>query len=165
MCTSESFAYVQAPCLIPTAQMKTRLLYGLVGGCIAVFLFLYSTVYFDYIKTVQTNLFVDFDVKTITAGDYTIEFDIDKETYEHWQAHYLDKDNYLSESAQFKLYIQNELETICSEMPNQGYEPDAKEVKIAQITMAYDNALIIKKLQQRGMLIKREKWADVKKKN
>jgi len=25
------------------------------------------------------NMFVDFDVKTITAGDYSIEFDIDRE--------------------------------------------------------------------------------------
>lgn len=34
-------------------------------------------VYLDYIKKIQENNYVEWDVKTITAGDYTIEFDID----------------------------------------------------------------------------------------
>jgi hypothetical protein len=38
-------------------------------------------VYFDYIYSVQVNKYVDYDVKTITAGDYTMEFDIKIEQY------------------------------------------------------------------------------------
>jgi len=54
------------------------------AGSIAVFVYLYFVVYIDYVKTVQKNNYVDWDVKTITAGDYTIEFDISKEAYERW---------------------------------------------------------------------------------
>lgn len=40
--------------------------------------------------TVQKNLYVDWDVKTITAGDYSTEHNIDSEAYERWQTKYLD---------------------------------------------------------------------------
>jgi len=127
-----------------------------------VFVYLYTLVYFDYIKTVQKNLYVDWDVKTITAGDYSIEFDLKPETYEHWKKHYYDETNFLSECSQFKQFIWNELETICSAIPNQGYEAGEDKVKISQITMAYNNAEIIRRLHERGHLIKKEKWALVK---
>jgi len=48
-------------------------------GALSVFVYFYIVIYFDYLKTVQTNKFIDFDVKTITAGDYTVEFDVDKD--------------------------------------------------------------------------------------
>lgn len=51
------------------------------------------------------NMFVDFDVKTITAGDYSIEFDIDREQYDHFKNVYYQEINPISEMAQFKLYI------------------------------------------------------------
>lgn len=136
-------------------------MFGLTCGCLAVFAYLFTLVYLDYIKSVQTTKYVDWDVKTVTAGDYTIEFDIDTETYEHWQTNYYDKTNLLSESAQFKLYVQTELEERCSAIENQGYEaegPEGYQISIAQITMAYDNSLIIKRLSERGTLIKKEKW-------
>lgn len=54
-----------------------RKIFGLIVGCVAVFIYLFTVVYFDYIKSVQMNKYVDFDVKTITAGDYTVEFDLE----------------------------------------------------------------------------------------
>ena len=42
-------------------------------------MYLFTIIYFDYIKVVETNNYVDFDVQTITAGDYTIQFDLDQE--------------------------------------------------------------------------------------
>ena len=57
---------------------------GLLFGSIAVFIYLFTVVYIDYVKTVQTNNYVDWDVKTITAGDYTTEFDISEEAYKRW---------------------------------------------------------------------------------
>jgi len=38
--------------------------------------YFFAVIYFDYIKTVEETNYVDFDVKTITAGDYTMEFDL-----------------------------------------------------------------------------------------
>lgn len=83
-CNSDAFVYVQAPCLIPDNLRTERRVFGLIVACISVFVYLFTVVYFDYVSTVQANNYVDWDVKTITAGDYTIEFDIEKEAYERW---------------------------------------------------------------------------------
>ena len=50
-------------------------------SCIAVLMYLFTLVFFDYIRCIQETLFVDWDVKTITAGDYTVEFNINIEVY------------------------------------------------------------------------------------
>lgn len=88
------------------------------AGAIIVFIYLFSIVYFDYIKSVQKTKFVDFDVKTITAGDYTIEFDINDELYFNFVQNYYDRTNPIPEIAQFKLYMQLELQKRITEMPN-----------------------------------------------
>ena len=43
-------------------------------GSIGVFIYLFVLIYIDYIKAVENNRFLDFDVQTITAADYTVEF-------------------------------------------------------------------------------------------
>lgn len=45
------------------------------------FVYLFTMVYFDYIKTIQVTKYVDWDVKTITAGDYTVEFEVSRGSY------------------------------------------------------------------------------------
>lgn len=54
---------------------------------------------------------------------------------------------------------------MCSGIENQGFNPEEDKVKVAQITMAYNNSQIIKRLQQRGLLIKKEQWAKLEQKN
>ena len=105
-------------------------------GCIGVFVYLFVVIYMDYIKQIQKNKFVDFDVKTITAGDYTVEFDLDKEIYHNWKKMYNKEDNPMSEMAQFKIYIQHKLEERISAMDDLGYDgewkgPGTKRIKIA----------------------------------
>mmetsp|Transcript_16104 Transcript_16104/g.25013 ORF Transcript_16104/g.25013 Transcript_16104/m.25013 type:complete len:83 (+) Transcript_16104:587-835(+) len=78
-------------------KLDDRQIAGLVIGCIAVFVYLYTLVYIDYIKSVQVTKFIDWDVKTITAGDYTIEFDIDKSVHMKFLEKFYDKSNPISE--------------------------------------------------------------------
>jgi hypothetical protein len=80
-CGSKAFIYIQAPCIMPDNHGDQRQVFGLITACIAVFIYLFTIVYFDYIKTLQKTKYVDFDVKTITAGDYTVEFDLGEEIY------------------------------------------------------------------------------------
>ena len=75
------------------------MIYGLFMGSAAVFVYLFTMLYIDYIKCVQVNNYIDWDVKCITAGDYSVEFDLDKKTYERWLNHYYDKWNPISENA------------------------------------------------------------------
>lgn len=49
------------------------------AGCIAVFIALFVSNYVDYVGKVEQAKYVDYDVKTITAGDYTVEFSISKD--------------------------------------------------------------------------------------
>jgi hypothetical protein len=45
------------------------------------------------------NEFVDFDVRTITAGDYSVTFDLEVKTYEKFVEQYVDSQNPMSENA------------------------------------------------------------------
>mmetsp|Transcript_5223 Transcript_5223/g.8085 ORF Transcript_5223/g.8085 Transcript_5223/m.8085 type:complete len:884 (-) Transcript_5223:266-2917(-) len=158
-CGDDALFFLQAPCNIDPDTVNMRQVGGLVGASLAVLIYLFTVVYFDYIKSVQKNKFVDFDVKTITAGDYTIEFDIDEEVYENFEKNYYDETNPMSEAAQFKLYVQLELEQRISDFPNLGVDGDEdKPIKIAQITFAYHNATVINWLKKRGTFVKTEKW-------
>lgn len=55
---------------------------GLLIACLTVSVALYVSVFTDYIRQVAKNNFVEWDVKTVTAGDYSIEFDITDEFYD-----------------------------------------------------------------------------------
>jgi hypothetical protein len=61
-------------------------------------------------------------VKTISAGDYSVEFDIDKKSYEKFKLEYFLDTNPMSEMAQFKQYVQSELEDRLNEMENLGLD-------------------------------------------
>lgn len=111
------------------------------------------------------NTFVDWDVKSITAGDYSVEFDLDVKTYDYFKNTYYDETNPMSENLQFKLYIQNDLEDRINhpDFPDQGYDDGDEDAqnsrkKIAQITFAYENGWLIDQLTYRGYYIKNEKW-------
>lgn len=71
----------------------------LLGLTLVLFVFFFSVLYVDYIDNLQALEFVDWDVKTVTAGDYSIEFDIWNETYDKWKDTYFDAKNPMSENA------------------------------------------------------------------
>lgn len=97
ICGSDAYLFIQAPCIVPVEHMKTRWVAGLTVGCIGVFIYLFVLVYIDYIKSIQTTKYVDWDVKTITAGDYTIEFDIKSTLYTKFLEQYHDASNPIAE--------------------------------------------------------------------
>ena len=94
----------------------------------------------------EENNYIEWDVLTITASDYTVEFEIDPEMFAYFQNKYLDQSSPLSEIAQFRLFIKDEMEHRLTEFPGLGYEGsegDRAPVKIAIITFAYSNATVI----------------------
>ena len=91
--------YVQVPCIVSKKYTLIRSVFGLIVSAGGVFVYMYSQIYFDYIARVQQNKYVDYDVRTITAGDYSVEFKISKEQYEYWKSYYKKEDNPMSEMA------------------------------------------------------------------
>lgn len=61
-------------------------------------------------------------MKTISAGDYSVEFDISEKSYEKFKQEYFLDTNPMSEMAQFKNYVQSELEDRLNEMENLGLD-------------------------------------------
>lgn len=156
-CKDKGMFFIQYGCELDT-QKRERQVFGLYFACTAVFIYFYSTVFIDYIKSVESTNQLDFDVKTLTAGDYSAEFSIAHTQYDAWKEKYFQEANPMSEMAQFKLYVQLEIEKRLTEMPNLGIDPDIHEIKIAQITFAYNNSKVINWLKKRGGFIQKQKW-------
>lgn len=78
---NSSILFVEIACTYSDDELTSRQVFGLYQASIGVFLSLFMIVYVDYIRSVQTSDFVEFDVKTLTAGDYTVEFDITESFY------------------------------------------------------------------------------------
>lgn len=81
-CNDEAIFYLQAPCVIRADKVKFRKLMGLVVATISVFVILFSVTFIDYTKGVQAFQYVDFDFKTLSTGDYTVQFNISKNMYD-----------------------------------------------------------------------------------
>jgi len=141
---------------------------------VAVFLALFTINYFDYIKKMQESAFVEWDVKTITAADYTIEFDIDPTFFEKWiddeadaflaKEHQESGKVYGARADAFRDWITQEMESRLSLLPDLGFEEEpVEEIKVAVTTFAYKNGELINLLRQRGSMIKSEDWDGMKK--
>ena len=69
--------FVQIPCVINSDRVvNNRQVEGLFIGCMGVFIALFNMIFIDYLRNVFKNQFIEWDVKTITAGDYSVELDI-----------------------------------------------------------------------------------------
>ena len=88
-------------------------------------------------------MYIDYDIATITAGDYTVEFQLSPTQYQYFLDHYHQPNNPMSEISQFKLYIKEEMEKRINAFPDLGYDaPETRHLpkKIAAISFAYNNA-------------------------
>jgi len=150
---------MQVPCIVPTDKILNRKILGLIISASAVWIYLFVHISVEYIKSVQQNMFVDWDVKTISAADYTVEFRVTPEMYEYFQDKYLCETNPLSEIGQFRCYVKSEMEARLTDFPCLGIDGPGMEdepVKIAIITFAFNNSEVIENLKRRGQFIKNE---------
>jgi hypothetical protein len=124
-----------------------------------VFIALFFVVYVDYMRSVFKNLFVEWDVKTITAGDYTVELDIPEAMWKEFIEKKYDPLSGKTKIEAFRDYIKDELEERLTNLPDLGYEDEAPDrIRIAMITFAFDNARLINLLRIRGTAIKFENY-------
>ena len=160
-CNENAYFFLQMPCLIPREALPVRKVMGLFVCVFAVFVYFLVFVLVDYQRSAEAHKFVDWDVKTITAADYSVEFNIPESMYEAFVTRFHDPTNPISEIGQLRLYIKHEMERRLSAFPPLGMdgpEGDEMPVKIAMITFAFDNAEIIHGLRQRGKAIRNEQW-------
>lgn len=117
------------------------------------------TIYFLKKNSKIKNL--EWDVSTITAGDYTVEYKFTEDTYQqfldsHYNVH--DKARGISIGESLKNYLKTEFENLLNvklreanaEKTDQERSKSLQEVKIADIVFAFNNAELIKLLRLRG---------------
>ena len=151
--------FIQIPCIYSENEENTRQIQGLFIGCMGVFIALFFVVYVDYMRSVFKNLFVEWDVKTITAGDYTVELDIAESMWKEFIDTKYDRLSGQTKIEAFRDYIKNEMEERLTNLPDLGYEEEAPDrIRIAMITFAFDNARLINLLRVRGTAIKFENY-------
>ena len=64
--------------------LRIRNLAALGFCCLGVFIALFAINYNDFMRKLTENNFIEWDSKTVTAGDYTIEFSITPEFYQDY---------------------------------------------------------------------------------
>lgn len=88
---------------------------------IAVLVYFYIIIYMDYIQCVLSTRYIDFDIKTLTASDFSVEFDIEPTVLQHFTDKYYDETNPIDLVSQLKLFIKIELNKRINSMPDLGY--------------------------------------------
>jgi hypothetical protein len=157
--------FVQIGCTLGHDEVHQRQVQGLLIACLTVAVALYVSVFTDYVRQVAKNNFVEWDVKTVTAGDYSIEFDITDEFYDSYVRMIgINQDKNIAMASHFREWIQNEMEAKLKQIPDLGYEEVPQErIEIAATSFAFENAPLIHLLRQRGAAIKADKFDDMRK--
>jgi hypothetical protein len=96
--------------------------------------------------------FKQWDVGTVTASDFTVEYQIPKVVWKKFEDQHTDKTR--AEGTDFEEYLRGEFERIVSAQPSVLYpEQGTPPVKIANITFAFKNAKLIRLLKKRGTAV------------
>ena len=165
--------FIQVGCVLASDELQDRRVTGLAYACMVVFMSLAIINYFDYIKKIQENKYIEWDLKTITSSDYTVEFAIDIDMFDEWDKTMLNDwrlsqrevfgIEYVSRVEAFRDWLQCEIEERLDEMYDVCPEDEPIEfIKVAMTTFAFNNDLIINLLKERGDIIKNEKWEQMK---
>ena len=134
--------FLQIACKLTHEEVTDRRVQGLFIASLTIAVALYVSVFTDYIRQVAKNDFVEWDIKTVTSGDYTIEFDITDEFFDRFVTqHGANKPDNMPMATYFRDWIQNEMENKISRIPDLGYGDEPPErIEIAATTFAFENA-------------------------
>lgn len=123
---------------------------GSIVACIAVFSCLFFLVMNFYLRRMTQIKHVEWDVATVTAGDYTVDMKINQRQYftymeEHSHRYPQDPAGY-----GLKKHLKHEIEDkLTNEVASLGFE-NIDRVRIADIQFSYKNAALINGLKVRG---------------
>ena len=82
----ESHVFIQVACIMTNEELVNRQELDLLIACMATFVALFIFSFIDYIWQMQKNDYIEWDVKTVTSSDYTVEVDIGNEFYNKYKA-------------------------------------------------------------------------------
>ena len=142
--------FIQAHCKQSSEELESKRVLGLLVSCIngLIGLFFLAAIY--YLTRSSKIKLIDYDVSTVTAADYTIEYMIPKHVYNTFLSeHYREGQGTKIEA--FKAFLKTELEGIVSNA--KGVFNESTDIKIANIFFAFNNAELVTLLRKRGEFI------------
>jgi hypothetical protein len=161
--TINAKVFVQYECHMTSEQIETkRSQAAMIAGIAIMVVLVYLTVLFYFKRASHLNQ-MQWDIETITPGDYTAEMEITDNQYHFFLNNIYSrkqKENPdISIGQALKTYIKEELERILTEKLREKKSQPGNEnlksndVKIADIVFAFNNARLINLLRVRGQHI------------
>jgi len=107
---------------------------------------------------------IEWDVATVTAGDFSVEYHITHEMYDNFIAEHYDRVKYQSPGMALKCYLKYQIEEICIQefkkkkladalLNRDANDKDLDRIEVADIVFAFNNAKLITLLKERGHCI------------
>ena len=174
--TEDAKVYAQWTCIQDKATIYAKYYKIANVQIIAIFIALCFLLNLRRIYHKGEKNYTEYNLETVTAGDFTVMWEIDKKTYELWEVFRVrkSKDGFpefadISEGRCFKDRVKNDVEKLLERFRKyliknkETYEGDPKEIniseieelkekvcKIADINFAYQNGTLLKLLMKRG---------------
>lgn len=156
--TINAKVFVQYQCIMDSTQLSDKRDQAAMISSVAVLVVLvYLTVLFYFKRASHLNQ-MQWDMETITPGDYTAEMEITDKQYRFFMDNIFPRERSkradISIGEALKTYIKKELERILTDKLNELKPTNdnlkVHEVKIADIVFAFNNARLISLLRLRG---------------
>lgn len=136
----------------------------MVISCVSVFVAMLYLTSIYYLKQNSKLTNIEWDVATVTAGDFSVEYTITPDMYSEFIEVYFSKEPQDSPGYQFKVFLKDSIENICTDefkrkkqedalLNREANDKDLDKIEIAEITFAFNNSKLIKLLKKRGTAI------------
>ena len=145
-------------------MVNTKRVQGLAIVCLGIFVSLLFLLTHWYLKEAAVIDFKMWDVETVTASDFTVEYAITEEVWTHFKnrkdaiAEKYPENQGLGLLMQFENYLESELIAKMNTFP---HVINNIEVGFANVTFAYDNQQLLRLLSVRGSFITSGKFDKV----
>ncbi|CDW85661.1 UNKNOWN [Stylonychia lemnae] len=157
--------YVQYSCEQPKELLERKYRELSYVSCLGAFAACVFSIVIYYFKRTSKLNQIDWDIQTITPGDYTLHYEITDEAYNNFLSTIYsqngDEEKGVSRGMSLKNYLRKEIEAILTEKLQQVRATNPEEcknikistVKIADIAFSFNNAELISLLRERGQHI------------
>lgn len=151
----DAFFHVMYYCSQSNDELATKRSHASIISCIGIFQSLFILIMIYMAKGMTSITQIEWDVSTVTAGDYTCDMLITREQYTYFMDHHLNQFRNESPGFALKLFLKNELEDkLTNQVESQGFE-NVSRIEIADINFSYANYELIQGLKKKRQLYKK----------
>eukprot|EP00347_Sterkiella_histriomuscorum_P002409 403368266 len=154
-CTDDNaIFYLQYFCLENNDGVTAKRQEALVVACLGIFISLIFLCAIYYLFETSKLEYKTWDVSTVTAADFTVESLISEKMWNNFLQQYQDKiDPTETLINKFHTLYKAEVEKVAQDEKGVLNNAEDQEIRVTNITFAFNNVDLLKLLSQRGMLV------------